>query len=298
MHVKQKGVFMLENGTDEVSAMSEDELYAAAREEAPEQTQPAEQEVELPVEQPEPVEQEEQEIVQPAPEQDEEVEEPETAVVDKAQKGMQREISEQRKRRREVEQELAILKAKIELQTQQPKVPEPKPFDNLTDDELVDGKAIKTVYSELEATRLELSKQRELLDQDRQRLASERLSRSVKQAQAEFGEGKVKEGYEYDTLMKDFAPIVQSNEQLSNMIRNSENPALEAYKQALIYKDPTSLVRMPSKASKPARPAPKTLGSAPAGGGQSDEIDLATLSAKQLSKLSDDDLEKLARTIG
>lgn len=287
---------MLENEQD-VTSMTDDALEALARGEEQEQPQPVEQEVELPVEQPEPAEKAEQEEAEPEVVQEEAEEEPETAVVDKAQKGMQREIAEQRKRRREVEQELAVLKAKLELQEQQPKIPEPKPFDNLTDDELVDGKAIKTIYSEIEATKLELNKQKEQLMQDRQRLEQERVARSVKQVKEEFSKGNVKEGYEYDTLMAEFAPVIQGNEQVANTIRLADNPALEAYKQALLYKDPTSLVRMPTKASaRPAKPAPVTLGSAPAGGGQSNEIDLATLSTKQLSNLSDADLIKLART--
>ena len=282
---------MLENESN-VLEMSDDDLQKALDEEE-RQSQPVELETQPPVK--EVAETEE------IPEKVEEEVTEEKVVVgdegDKALKGMQREIAEQRRRRREAEEQLAFLKGQLEANKLKEE-PKPKPFDDLSDDELIDGGALKQVVADLEATKAELAQQRKEFNDRVAREVAIKTERSEAQMRSEYSAEKVGDAYAYDKVIAEgFMPLLQSDPAMAKRVRESANPAMEAYRIGFArVVDPISLVKQQSSVPvKPSKPAPNTLGSAPAGGGSDGEIDLATLSPSQLAKLTDKQLDMLMR---
>ncbi len=274
----------------EAFQMSDEDLENALSQ----QSQPAEQEEQ----QPEQTE-ETQEVTEPI-EEAQEVETVEEEVEDKAVLGLRKEISKQREKRRALEAEMNILKGQV-MSMQKPAEEAPKPPKlELGDDELVEGKTVKTLHNDILAMRQELEAQRQAFDARVQQDTKRKIDKCQEQARKDYSPEKVGEAYGYDKVIAEgFMPMLQADPTLGKRISDMENPAEEAYRLALakMY-DPIALISNQRQA-KPAakKSAPKTLGSAPAGGGVVTGDVPTNLSQGEIQKLSTKELDELMKKI-
>lgn len=215
---------------------------------------------------------------------------------DKALVGMRKEISKQREKRRALEQELNILKGQM-MALQKPADEPKKPQFEVQDDELVDGKVVKTLHQEIQAMRQDLEQQRAAFEQRVHRETERRIEKCQVEARKQYSAEKVGAQYEYDRVVAEgFIPLIQNDPALAKRVRESDNPALEAYKYGLnnLF-SPLDLIGNRPAPKPAAKPAPKTLGGAPAGGGKTQGLDIPNLSQAQISNLTNEQLEELMR---
>lgn len=280
----------------DVDAMTDDELNVALAEERQTETAPA------PVTDSEP----EQQTVEPIQQVSTEVttakvesgatEKPVEA--DREVIGLRNEAIHQRERRRQAENELAELRAKlaaIEVAKVQP-APKPEQFE-IDDENVVDGKLFKqtagSLSGEIKKLQERLEASERAANQIRAERENERFARMESETRAMFSAEKVNEGLDYDTVITNFTiPRIKADPNIADLIRRSPNPSEMAYRIGLsLAVDPMKAAQKvaPQVASGvPAKkPAPVTLGQIQAGAGAKKE-----LSGKDISAMSDKELDE------
>lgn len=268
--------------------MTDEELELAL---GGEQSQPVEQEEQ----QPEPIA-EQQEATEPIEEQ-QEVEPVEKEEEDKAQAGLLKEVAKQREKRRALEARLTFLEGQMAAKQEPAKEPE-APTLGVADDELVDGKVVNGLHGQVLELQTRLDAQQKAFEARVRADTERKINKTQEQARKDYSAEKVGTQYEYDKVVSEgFIPLIQNDPALAQRVRESENPAMEAYRVGLLnLHDPLDILNKKPVAPKPpAKPAPKTLGTAPAGGGAQQGQDLGNLSREQIGKLSDKQLEELIR---
>jgi len=259
---------------------------------------------EAPVEQPETEEPEEQEEVEEVEAelevegQTSPVQKEETNNNDKAFNGIRKELTHERERRRQAEDDLRALNLRIaELEKAKATVPVADELSGYDDDDVVAAKDLRTVLQRQKELEKRLEEQDTYMREKEHMEKVKYIQTCEEKARKQYSKENVGE-YDYDTVrLNGFMPMAQANPDLLRIVMNSENPADEAYKIGLTrLVDPYTLiagkVATPQQAKRPSV-APKTLGSVPASGGARAELNADSLSERDISKLSDKDLDRL-----
>jgi len=213
---------------------------------------------------------------------------------DKAFNGIRKELTHERERRRQAEIELQELRARLIEKKEEPKAKEQE--FGYEDDDVLPAKELKSVLARQRELEERIARQeQEFLTREHKAKVSF-IEKCEQDARAKYSKDVVGE-YDYDTVYKAIEPLLNRDIELKRYILNSENPAEEAYRIGLSrVADPIKLLTERMKPSvKTAKPAPKTIGNVPSAGGARAELDIDNLSDDEISKLSDEQLDKLMR---
>lgn len=217
-------------------------------------------------------------------------------------KGLLEDLKKERGRRTESETEQDDLKTRItELEEKlteaikKREVEEPNEDDN---EPLTKGEA-KKLLNEVLSKRETLSKEEfdKKLSSVVARIDADRIKISEDTVKEEFSPEKVGKELCWDKVIDDgFKKLVVENPAYKLVVRNSPNPALEAYKIGLTHPDFASLIKQQTASTvidKLTKVKVKTgVGSA---GGAGGAVDVSKLSLQETINLDDATLEKLRK---
>ena len=229
-----------------------------------------------------------------------------------ALEGVTRDLIAERGRRRDAEAKASSLEKrleKVESQLSNPQVPD----DVLEDDDVTPFKIVKELKNETDAIKQAVDTLKTQAEETQIAKQQSYVKQCEEDVKAKYSAETVGEEYSYSTILADVViPMMESNPKVALLIRESDNPALTAYKLGLSsLVDPERLVNeapeTPEVPEVPATPkpkvapkvntAPKTLGSIPGGGGANGDISTDNITPEMISEMGDEDLNKLLKKL-
>ena len=217
--------------------------------------------------------------------------------VEKKVKGILADLQKERAKNRELQEKVAQLQSEYEQVTSLLDELQEKKGEG---DESVSDDDVATIKHVKNLLRQELDKYGGMFAQTISSLESKFLAISEKEAQAKYSPEKVGEELSYDKVIEEgLKPLLEQNPNYKLVIRNSPNPAEEAYRiglthpkfqEVLLKKKQQEILEKLSKEK-----AKTGVGSAGSGGvtGISESTPI-----EDLLRLSDEELDRLAREKG
>jgi len=215
--------------------------------------------------------------------------------LEKQVKGLLADLQKERERRHLAEEDLTSLKSRIEeLESLIAELGQSSTEPDISEDEFTGSlPEVKTLVEKTveEKSQALLSEIQSL----RAQILSEKLAMSEEKAREKYSPEKVGEDLSYDKVLSAFEELAKSNPGYKQAVLAARDPAEEAYRLGLTHPKLRELLQKQAAGdviSKMTSPKPRTgVGSSKGGGG----VSMGNASIDDLLKLSDEELDKLAR---